>query len=497
MLGTESLESPDLLLPSRAHRPVLVLPVDPSDDELLRHWTLSEADRREVLRCRGDDNRRRFALQLCALRIFGRFVPNHLAVPVRILNYLGRQLDLPPTLFLPPPHREATDVEQEQRIRAYLHVQPFDAIARERLTQWRTSRAQDGLTPQDLYQHAEAQLREWQVLLPGPSTLERLIGTICAQTHHSLFEQLASRLSPGMQHAFDTLLQARPGETQSTLAALQQYPPEATAMALKTYIDRYHVVHDLGLAQLDLSDMRPGIIEHLARLTRRYDVRALRRFPAPRRYALVLCFLVEMEKSLLDYVVAMHDQLLTTKCREARHVYEERLRTLRRRVRPGVATLIATGESLLHPDCPPDTTLAALFRETIDAKALRQAVEDCQAYQRLEERGYVDALHARYPPLRRYLPAFYTLPFVGEPGTASLQTGLQLVTQLDTGVRHTLPPEAPTDFVPTAWWPALRQPDGTFERRTWELALALGVRDALRAGSLYLPASRRHVLIIP
>src|SRR5713101_9348562 len=253
------------------------------------------------------------------------------------------------------------------------------------------------------------------------------------------------------------------------------------------------LVRALGLAQLDLSDLRPGLIEHLAQLTRRYDVRALRRFLAPRRYALVLCFLVEVEKTLLDYVVAMHDQLLTIKCREARHVYEERLRTLRRRVRPGVATLIATGQCLLHPDRPPDTTLAALLREAIDAKALQQAIEDCQAYQRLEERGYVDALHARYPPLRRYLPAFYTLPFVGEPGTASLQTGLQLVTQLDAGTRKTLPEEAPTDFVPTAWWPALRQPDGTFERRTWELALALGVRDALRAGSLYLPASRSHV----
>ena len=129
--------------------------------------------------------------------------------------YLGRQLDLPPTLFLPPPHREATDLEQEQRIRAYLQVQPFDATARERLTQWLTLRAQDGLPPQDLYQHAEAQLRAWQVLLPGPSTLERLIGTICAQTHQGLFEQLASRLSPELQHAFDALLQSRPGETQS------------------------------------------------------------------------------------------------------------------------------------------------------------------------------------------------------------------------------------------------------------------------------------------
>jgi hypothetical protein len=52
------------------------------------------------------------------------------------------------------------------------------------------------------------------------------------------------------------------------------------------------------------------------------------------------------------------------------------------------------------------------------------------------------------------------------------------VTQLDAGTRKTLPEEAPTDVVPTAWWPALRQLDGTFDRRTWELALALGVRDA-------------------
>jgi len=137
--------------------------------------------------------------------------------------------------------------------------------------------------------------------------------------------------------------------------------------------------------------------------------------------------------------------------------------------------------------------LAELSRDTIDAKALHQAITDCQTYLHPEERGYVDALHARYPHLRRYLPAFYTLSFPGEPGTTSLRTGLQLVTQLDAGTRKTLPEEAPKDFVPATWWPALRQLHGTFVRRTWELALALGVRDALRAGSLYLPASRSHV----
>lgn len=332
-------------------------------------------------------------------------------------------------------------------------MHPFDGVARERLEQWLTLRGQDGLAPQERYHQAEAQLRHWQVILPGPSTLERLIGAICVQTRQGLFAQLALRRSPAMQEGFDALLQVRAGESLSTLAALQQYPPEATPTAIKAYIDRYHRVRDLGVDQIDLSDIHPGGIAHLALLTRRYDVRAWRRFPATQRYALVLCCLVEVQNTLLDYLVAMHDQLLTTQGREARHVYAERLRTLRRRVRPSVATLIAAGQSRLHPERSPEMPLAERFRDTIDAKALQEAVEDYQTYQRLEARGYIAALHARYPHLRRDLPAFDTLPCAGEPGTTTWQTGLQLVTQLDAGTLKTLPEDAPTAFVPAAWWP--------------------------------------------
>jgi len=97
MTPTDLSEPPGPILSARARRHLLVLPEDPTDEDLVQHWTLSEADTREVLRCRGADNRRRFALQLCARRTYGRFVPNQAVVPVRILNYLGRQLDLPPT----------------------------------------------------------------------------------------------------------------------------------------------------------------------------------------------------------------------------------------------------------------------------------------------------------------------------------------------------------------------------------------------------------------
>ena len=40
----------------------LVLPAEPSEDELARHWSLTPADLIEIGRCRGGDHRRRFAL---------------------------------------------------------------------------------------------------------------------------------------------------------------------------------------------------------------------------------------------------------------------------------------------------------------------------------------------------------------------------------------------------------------------------------------------------
>jgi hypothetical protein len=69
---------------------------DPSEDELAQDWSLSPADLREISHCRGTDHKRRYALQLCMLRAYGRFLDDHRQAPLRIVNHLSRQLGLPP-----------------------------------------------------------------------------------------------------------------------------------------------------------------------------------------------------------------------------------------------------------------------------------------------------------------------------------------------------------------------------------------------------------------
>jgi Domain of unknown function (DUF4158) len=59
----EILTSPLILTPRQRRNPV-VFPEDPTDEELARDWTLSEADKAEVLRCRTNHHRLSFAIQL-------------------------------------------------------------------------------------------------------------------------------------------------------------------------------------------------------------------------------------------------------------------------------------------------------------------------------------------------------------------------------------------------------------------------------------------------
>src|SRR5262249_31867623 len=156
----------------------------------------------------------------------------------------------------------------------------------------------------------------------------------------------------------------------------------------------------------------------------------------------------------------LHDQLLTKKSREATNAFEQHYRRVRRQSKRGFATLIAMGKTLLDPERPAETTLAALLQD-IDAAVLHAVVTICDERQRLEERGEIAALRARYSGLRRYFPAFFGLPFRGEPGSEAVLAALDVVRQLDAGPRTTVPAQAPTAFVPSKFRPALYQADGT------------------------------------
>jgi hypothetical protein len=171
------------------------IPADLSDDELARDWMLSEQDLVEVRRCRGDDKRHSFAMQLCVLRRYGRFLgDDYDAVPVQIHNHVGRQLGLAPVLFASPPSRKETDATHERRIREYLGFTTFDDAARAELEQWIRERAAEGMLVDELVVRAEERLFARKVIVPARSTVERLVRSIASRSEDEKMASICARL---------------------------------------------------------------------------------------------------------------------------------------------------------------------------------------------------------------------------------------------------------------------------------------------------------------
>jgi len=467
------------------------LAVDLSDEELARDWSLSAADLDEVRRCRGDSNRHRFAVQLCAMRALGHFIDDVCEVPVRITNHVGRQIGRPPVLFIEPAERRATTHEHADRLRSYLGFQPFDE---ERLKQWLDETAAEGIVGDALLDAALRTLRAWKVEAPARSTLDRLVRSASARSEEAVWSLLYSRMSPEFCASIDGLLAVT--DRKSTLFELKQYPPDAKPGPIRKYLERVELLRTIGARGLDFTGVDSATVIRLAGLVRRWDVDDLRRFAPAKRYSLVACFLVEAQKTILDHVVEMHRVFMLGMARRARGAVDDRHRAVRQRATEGLEVLLRAMDVILDDATAPAARIDELYRR-VDEDSLRAAVNTCRELHAIGDQGFVDELLARHSNLKQYLPMFLALPFCAAPGAENLLAAIDLARRLGPGER--LPDEAPAAFAKGLWhrelntWRAELHRRARRDRRVWEIAIAFALRDALRSGDVYLEESRHHV----
>jgi ATP-dependent Lon protease len=188
----------------------------------------------------------------------------------------------------------------------------------------------------------------------------------------------------------------------------------------------------------------------------------------------------------------MHDQYVMDMLRKGKRTHEKKHREFRKRQKKAIDTVLdATHLILDWPDDKPLNTMDLWQR--IDEKKLLESVDDLHIFKRLEELGYGDLLLARYPTLRKYFPEFLRLPFQAKSGTEPLLEYIQLIRKLDAGELKSLPEEVPTYFIPKELRRCLKGKGGKIQRNTWELGVAMAIKEALCSGDLFVPKSKQHV----
>ena len=165
--------------------------------DLDRVFFLDDADLVLVGRRRGEHMRLGFALQLVTVRWLGTFVEDPVDVPASVLDFVADQLDVVDSSRVNEyTVRAKTRFDHQWEIRQAFGWKEF-ADVEAQFVEWVAARAwTSGDGPKAIFHDGVSWLRDRKVLLPGVTTLARLVAKVREDTNQRLWNELELLLTP-------------------------------------------------------------------------------------------------------------------------------------------------------------------------------------------------------------------------------------------------------------------------------------------------------------
>ncbi len=200
---------------------------DPEPAQLAKYFFLDDKDRAAISSHRGIHNRLGYALQLCTVRFLGTFLPNPTDVPRIVVKHLAEQLAISESSCLARySERPSTHHDHAKEIRERYGYQDFaDQPEHWRLVRWLYTRAWlSAERPLVLFDLATARLVERKILLPGVTTLARLVATVSDRAAARLWKTLSHLPNRQQRKRLESLLLVPESHSVSSLDRLRKPP---------------------------------------------------------------------------------------------------------------------------------------------------------------------------------------------------------------------------------------------------------------------------------
>jgi len=341
-----------------------------------------------------------------------------------------------------------------------------------------------------LFARAVEHLIGAKVLLPGASTVWRLVGAARERVDERGWTLLGGALTDEQRGRLEGLLAVAGGRRESELERLRQVPVEPTVAGLIATLERLcelRVVAD-GLSEresLPVARVRALTVDAATR--RAGD---LAKMSDARRLATLVAFATlaaqRGQDDALEHFDRLHGEL---QLRVRKQGERERLRDGHEIDRAGL-TLVDACRTLLAA-APHQPVADAIFTR-VDRAGLADAVAAMERLARSPEDRARDLILTRYSAVRRYLPLLLdTLDFhatdAGEPILDSLDALQRTARQ-----RRLTPQELPTELIPRHWRPLVEPEPGRLDRAAYTMCALEALRDGLRRRDVYVARSERY-----
>jgi TnpA family transposase len=467
---------------------------DPNEVQLARYFHLDEADLVFISNRRGDQNKLGFALQLTSARFLGGFLSNLMLVPVSVQIFVARQLSIKDISVLAAyAQRDTTKREHTALIRKHYGYREFNEPPwKFRLSRLLYTRAWiSNERPSLMFDFATAWLIQNKVLLPGASTLSRLISEIRERASTQLWIRLSSLPTTKQKEKLETLFQVPEGMRSSRFDYYRKGPVTISGPAFNAAIDRYLELQSFGIQKLDFTHIPPVRLNNLARHASVISMPKIVRMADDKRIAILLAFVKSFEIIALDDALDILDLMITKISSDAKNLGQKnRLRTLKDLDKSALA--LADVCLLIIND---DETNESQLREMIFTQTSKAQLTEFIAIVNNLARPYNDKFHdeivGQYGRVKRFLPRLLNdIDFNAAPAGESIFAALQYLTAFSSSHKQILD-EPPLNIVTSPWKRLVFDNENRVTKKGYTLCFLDKLQDALRRRDIYVKNSDR------
>jgi TnpA family transposase len=476
------------LLSAADRESLLALP-DATGD-LIRQYTLNEHDRSLIRQRRGDANRLGFAVQLCLLRYPGNGLPVDAAVPAPLVQWVARQIRVDPSCWPRYAQRAETRRDHLLELRAYLGMTAFGLSDFRHAVHALAELAVQTDKGVVLAAQALDTLRRRRVIIPTLDVIERVCAEAITRANRRVYAALTGSLSTAHRQRLDDLLTRRDGGTTTWLAWLRQSPAKPTSRHVLEHIERLNAWQALDLpAGIDRQVHQNRLLK-LAREGGQMTPADLAKFEPQRRYATLVAVALDGIATVTDEIIDLHDRIIGRLFNAAKTKHQQQFQASGKAINDKVRLYGRIGQALLDAKQSGGDPFVAI-EAVIPWDAFAASVAEAQHLAQPEDFDFLHHIGEGYATVRRYAPQFLdVLKLRAAPAASDVLDAIDVLRSMNADNARKIPRDAPTAFISKRWAKLVLTDDG-IDRRSYELCALSELKNALRAGDVWVQGSRQ------
>ncbi|QOY37630.1 Tn3 family transposase [Anaerobacillus isosaccharinicus] len=481
------------ILSSEQREEYLKIPPQLNKDLLSAYFTLTEYDIEIVNKRRRDHNRLGFAIQLCVLRYPGWSLTDVEPIPKYIIDHLAKQLHVRSQEYDSYAKRISTKYEHLEEIRQLYGYTNFNPSVYRIFSKFLLKYALQSDNITFLITTLIDELRKNKVILPGITTIERMVWETRKRAEKKTYKVLIASIS-GLQKRslLDLITVPNQRSKRTPLAWLREIPGQSSPDAFLKVVERLRYLHDLNL-KVNTENVHPNRLLQLARVGSRYDSNSFKKFANnDKKIAILVAHLHSLKQSLIDQAIEIHDRQMMTLQSKGRKTQEEIQKQNGKSVNEKINHYANIGEALIKAKdegLDPFNVIESIMKW----EDVLESVEEAKRLARPMDYDYLDLLKTRYSYLRKYTPTLLeALEFKSTQASKPLLSALNSIKEMNKSNKRKIPKGAPLDFVPKRWKKHVYDEEGNINRQYYEMAALTELKNQIRSGDVWVVGSRLH-----